>query len=108
MTRCRYNLHKWRLIDDDLCECGKVQNDEHLFECELSGAFNRDRLDGTIDEEAIEFLDFWHRRGIMNIVDRIREKKNTRTMLTIIFKQVDHNQENDLTIIHVLSFNLQP
>ncbi|KAL1445918.1 hypothetical protein WDU94_000020 [Cyamophila willieti] len=31
--RCAYNMVKWKLAEEDKCECGAVQNMEHLLNC---------------------------------------------------------------------------
>ncbi|CAG7722238.1 unnamed protein product [Allacma fusca] len=64
VTRSKYNLHRWQLADDDLCECGDVQTDRHLFECELSGKIDPGKLNGTLDDEAVRFLEYWQEKGI--------------------------------------------
>ena len=64
-THSKSNLHRWHLADDDLCECGEVQDDRHLFRCQLYGDFDADKLDRTIDEK---FLEYWDKKGIQKVL----------------------------------------
>ncbi|CAG7729988.1 unnamed protein product, partial [Allacma fusca] len=63
-THSKSNLHRWHLADDNLCKCGEVQDDRHLFRCRLYGDFDADKLDRTIDDEGMKFLEYWDKKGI--------------------------------------------
>ena len=64
--RTNVNLVKWGLQDNPHCECGKIQDDEHLLACPLapSSLPSRDDLLGQINEVTIRTVEYWLNKGI--------------------------------------------
>jgi hypothetical protein len=52
------------MTDSYLCECGEVQNDDHLLECSLINKCEFESLYGKIDDKLMEFLEFWAEKGM--------------------------------------------
>jgi len=52
--RTRKNLFKWGLSEDDKCECGRVQDDKHIYECpNFEGTCSKEDMD-EINDNAIQ------------------------------------------------------
>ncbi|KAL1454906.1 hypothetical protein WDU94_009035 [Cyamophila willieti] len=59
--RCAYNVVKWKLAEEDKCECGAVQNMEHLLNCpNLPTQCNQEDLFAAT-ESAIQVAKYWEK-----------------------------------------------
>ena len=59
VTRCYSNLKKWGYREDDICECGTVQDNSHLFSCPLIGVTCTHEDTVTAKDDGVRVADYW-------------------------------------------------
>lgn len=62
VTRCKANQKKWGYIDDDSCECGAVQGEDHLLSCpNLPNMCTIEDLT-LANDKAITVAEYWRKK----------------------------------------------
>lgn len=52
-------MFKWVLADDNKCECGRVQDEKHIFECpNFEGTCSKKYVD-KVNDNAIILAVYW-------------------------------------------------
>ncbi|XP_026681704.1 pleckstrin homology domain-containing family F member 1 homolog [Diaphorina citri] len=59
VSRCKQNLARWGYTEDDKCECGATQDEQHLLNCEqLENTCTHDDLKKA-NQRAVQVANFW-------------------------------------------------
>lgn len=63
--RTKKNLVRWKIGETVECECGDVQDDQHLLQCVMTNTkCERDDLFKEPNDEVIKLIQYWLKRGI--------------------------------------------
>ncbi|KAI5751574.1 hypothetical protein M8J77_008808 [Diaphorina citri] len=61
VSKCKKNMKKWGLSEDDLCDCGSIQDEAHLLVCPNAAATCNEQDLLLVNDAAIQVAEYWKR-----------------------------------------------